>query len=329
MDFLTDLLSQQFLGKDVWVWAIFIGFVGFLLVMDLFVLNRKDHVISFLESMRLSAFYIGLALLFGVWVWIDMGADSAIDYYTAYVVEESLSLDNLFVMSVIFSYFGIPAIYQRRVLVYGILGVIILRGVLLAVGTAAVNEYSWLLYVFAAILIFTGFKLAFSNDEESHDLSNKPLIRFLTKYLPFTKTISGHKLWVREPDATGKMKWFATPLMMALITIEITDVLFAFDSVPAVLAITTDTYIVYTSNIFAILGLRAMFFAVAAILHRFIYMKYALAVILVFIGGKVFLTHLMGPIPPAVSLTITLGTLAAGFLLSIMRTKKGDTHKKH
>lgn len=319
---MTDTTNMIF-GQSPLVWTLFLIGVAVLLCIDLFVFNKKDHIIGFQESIRLSLFYIAVALLFGIWVYVSMGTKNALDYYTVFLLEKSLSVDNLFVISVIFAYFQIPAQYQHRVLLYGILGVIILRGFTIIIGAALVHQYAWILLIFAAILIFTGIKLALSSDEEEEDIGNKPLVKFLTTRLPFTRQIHGHDFWVREKsEKTGKMVWHATPLMMALIVIEVTDLLFAFDSVPAALAITDQPFVVFTANILAVLGLRALFFAVDAILHRFIYMKYALSIILVFIGLKVFYAHFFDKIPAAVSLSVTVLTLAGGVILSMWHTSR-------
>lgn len=329
---MLDFMTTDFVGQPLWVWGTFLVIVAAILYVDLVVFNKKDHVIEFNESLKLSAIYIVIALIFGLWVWYDMGSDDALNYYTAYIVEKSLSVDNLFVISVIFTYFAIPREFEHRVLLYGILGVLILRGVMIIAGAVIVHEYEWVLLLFAAILIFTGIKLGLSKDEEEENIGDKWLVRFLTKNLPFTHKFHGHNFWAREPSAkTGKMVWCATPLMMALIVIELTDLLFAFDSIPAVLAITTEPFVVFTSNIFAVMGLRALFFAVDAILHRFIYMKYALSVILVFIGMKVFYAHFFDKVPPYISLGVTIGVLAGGIILSMMKTggfakQKSDSH---
>lgn len=318
---MLDLLTTDFVGQPYWVWAAFLAIVSVVLYLDLVAFNKKDHVIEFSESLKLSCGYMAIALLFGLWLWHDMGTDNAVDYYTAYIVELSLSVDNLFVMSVIFAYFAIPREFEHRVLLYGILGVVILRGVMIIAGSVLVHEYEWILLLFAAFLVFTGIKLGLSKDDDDEDIGDKWLVKFLTKHMAFTRKIHGHSFFVREmSEKTGKMVWHATPLMMALIVIELTDLLFAFDSIPAVLAISTEPFVVFTSNIFAVMGLRAMFFAVDAILHRFIYMKYALSIILVFIGLKVFYAQFFDKVPPYISLSVTIGVLAGGIILSMMKT---------
>lgn len=233
-------------------------------------------------------------------------------------------MDNIFVIAMIFGYFAIPRAYQHRVLLYGILGVIILRGIMIAAGAAIVESYHWVLYFFAAFLVFTGVKMLLSADSE-YDVANNPALKLARRYLPVTDKLEGDRLVVRKQDeTTGKLKTYITPLLLALIMVEFVDLVFAVDSIPAIFAITTDPYIVYTSNIFAILGLRALYFALSALIHRFAYLKYALSVVLIFIGSKIFLADMLGiaKIPPLLSLTITLAILAAGIVGSLWATRK-------
>ena len=247
------------------------------------------------------------------------------------MVEKTLALDNVFVIALIFSFFAIPRAYQHRVLFWGILGVIVLRGIMIGVGATLVAQYGWVLYIFAAFLIFTGLKMLVTDDKEM-DLTTNPVLRFLRKRFRVTEALHGNAFLVKQPDpATGKVATYMTPLLLALILIEIADLVFAVDSVTAVFAITTDPYIVYTSNIFAILGLRALYFALAAVLHRFHYLKYALAVLLVFIGSKVFVAELMNweKFPAAWSLGITFAILASGILYSLYRTRGAQLVPDH
>lgn len=324
MEFLLSLVSDPFLGKPLWIWLLFIGIVVALLVFDLGVLNKKDHEIGVKESLVLSAFYIGIAVLYGGWVWWYLGATPGIQYFTGFALEKALALDNVFVISLIFSYFAIPRLYQHRVLFWGILGVIILRGIMIALGAAIVNEWSWMLYIFGAFLLFTGVKMLLAKDEEQSMEGNR-MIAFLRRHLRVTDELHGHSFFVKKPDPqTGKLVRWATPLFLALITVEFADVVFAVDSVPAIFAITTDPFIVYTSNIFAILGLRALYFALAAMVHRFHYLKYALALVLVFIGGKIFWNQIYGKLDPAISLSVTLVLLSGGVLYSLYRTRKDE-----
>ncbi|MFZ1510544.1 MAG: TerC family protein [Tabrizicola sp.] len=318
-----EFLVLTFLGTPVWMWLTFIGVVIALLVLDLGVFHKTDHEIGVRESLKLSAFYITLGVLFSGFVWWQMDVESAKLYLTAFVVEKTLAMDNVFVIALIFSYFAIPRQYQHRVLFWGILGVIVLRGIMIGLGAALVAEYHWVLYIFAGFLIFTGIKMLVTDDQHI-DISQNPVLRFLKRRLNVTEGLRGGAFFVQEPDPkSGKLMRFATPLFLALVLVEIADLVFAVDSVPAVFAITTDPFIVYTSNIFAILGLRALYFALAAIIHRFHYLKYALAVLLVFIGSKIFVADLLGweKFPADWSLMITFALLAAGVVFSLWKTR--------
>ena len=277
-------------------WMIFFGIVAILLFLDLYVFNKKPHLISIKESLVLSAFYISIALSFGFWVWHSMGWKHTSDYYTGYLVELSLSLDNLFIISLIFKYFKVPKMMHHRILFWGIVGVIVLRGIMIAAGVALVSEFSWILYVFGVFLIFTGFKMFFAK-ENKKEFTDSVMFRWFGKHMhPHSKY---YTLWI-------------------ILLIDVADLIFAVDSVPAVFAITTNPYIVYTSNIFAIVGLRSMYFALDAVLDKFIYLQHALALVLIFIGFKVFF-H----IPSWVSLVVTFGLLSGGIVLSI-----GKSHGK-
>jgi tellurite resistance protein TerC len=318
-----EFLVLTFLGTPVWMWLTFIGVVIALLVLDLGVFHKTDHEIGVGESLRLSAFYITLGVLFSGFVWWQMDLESAKLYLTAFVVEKTLAMDNVFVIALIFSYFAIPRQYQHRVLFWGILGVIVLRGIMIGLGATLVAQYSWILYIFAAFLIFTGIKMLVTDDQHI-DISQNPVLRFLKRRLNVTEGLRGSAFFVQEPDPkSGKLMRYATPLFLALVLVEIADLVFAVDSVPAVFAITTDPFIVYTSNIFAILGLRALYFALAAIIHRFHYLKYALAALLVFIGSKIFVADLLGweKFPANWSLMITFALLAAGVVFSLWKTR--------
>jgi tellurite resistance protein TerC len=316
-----EILSIPFLGKAAWVWLIFIGIVVTLLAFDLGVLHKDDHEIGVKESLWLSAGYISVALLFGAWVAWYFGAQSGMEYFTGFMIEKSLSMDNVFVIALIFTYFAIPRLYQHRVLFWGILGVIVLRALMIGLGAALVTEMSWILYVFGAFLVFTGIKMLIIANHMP-DIGNNPLLKFLRKRMRVTEQIEGNAFFVYKPDpVTGKTVRWATPLFLALCLIEFVDLVFAVDSVPAIFAITTDPFIVYTSNIFAILGLRALYFALAAMIHRFTYLKYALALVLVFIGAKIFLVGIIGKIPPVISLTVTFGLILGGVLFSLYKTR--------
>ena len=321
MELLASALAVEFLGKPGWVWLLFIGIVAALLAFDLGVLHKDDHEIGVQESLLLSAGYITIALLFGAWVWWYLGAQSGMAYYTGFMIEKSLSMDNVFVIALIFGFFAIPRKYQHRVLFYGILGVIVLRAVMIGLGAILVSQFGWVLYVFGAFLVFTGVKMWILVDHVP-DIGTNPLLLFLKKHMRVTESLHGNAFWVYRTDpVSGKAVRWATPLLLALVLIEFVDLVFAVDSVPAIFAITTDPFIVYTSNIFAILGLRALYFALAAMIHRFKYLKYALALVLVFIGTKIFLVGFIGKFPPAISLTVTFGLIAGGVLVSLWKTR--------
>ncbi len=330
---LPEILMNDLLGTPIWFWLSFVGIVITLLVFDLGVLNKKDHEIGVVESLKLSAFYITVAVLFGIWVWFERGAESGMMYFTGFVIEKTLAMDNIFVIAMIFSFMAIPRLYQHRVLFWGILGVIILRGIMIGVGAALVAEFSWILYIFAVFLIITGIKMLMSSadeDDEKADFSNNPILKFFKKNFRTTDKLYGHNFFVKLRDPkTDKLTTYITPLFIALIMIEFADVIFAVDSVPAIFALTTDTFIIYTSNIFAILGLRALYFALAAMMARFAYLKYALSILLIFIGSKIFIADfLMGgsKFPPLLSLGITVVILATGIIFSLWKTRNID-HK--
>ena len=320
---IVEILTSLFLGTPIWMWLVFITLVLTLLVLDLGVFNKTDHEIGVAESLKMSAGYIALGLGFSGFVWWQVGGTATAQYLTAFVVEKTLALDNIFVIALIFGFFAVPRVYQHRVLFWGILGVIVLRGIMIGLGATIVASYHWVLYIFAVFLILTGIKMLFASDKEP-DLHSNPLVKFLRKRFHVTDEIEGHEFFVKRPEPkTGRLVWFATPLFLALVMIEFADLVFAVDSVPAVFTITTDPFIVYTSNIFAILGLRALYFALSAILHRFAYLKYALSILLVFIGSKIFIADLMGwqKFPPEWSLGITFAILGAGIAVSLWKTK--------
>jgi tellurite resistance protein TerC len=321
LELVLNFLQTDFLGKQTWLWLLFLSIVITLLVLDLGVFHRKTHEIGVKESLWMSAGYISIAMLFGTWLWWEMGPESSINFFTGFFIEKTLALDNIFLISLIFSYFAIPSIYQHRVLFWGILGVIVLRGIMIALGTAIIKEYSWVLYIFSVFLIITGIKMLYTS--HSTDMGDSKIIKFLRKHLRVSDKLHGEKFFIKQINPkNGKLVTFVTPLFLALIFIEIIDLVFAIDSVPAIFAITTDPYIVYTSNIFAILGLRALYFALAAMMHRFVYLKYALSAVLIFIGGKIFWNQLVGKMDPLVSLSITVGILGSGIIFSLMKTRQ-------
>jgi tellurite resistance protein TerC len=315
------LFANEFLGKPVWMWAGFVAIVAVLLALDLGVLNKGQNEIGVAQSLRLSAFYFSLAMAFGGWVWWLMGPVPGMEYFTGFFVEWSLSLDNVFAISMIFTYFAVPRRYQHRVLFWGVVGVVAMRGVMIALGAALVAEFQWILYFFGAFLFFTGVKMLVMADREDAIGAN-PVLKFLQARMRVTSELHGERFFVSRPDpATGRMVRWATPLFLCLVLVEAIDLIFAVDSVPAIFAITTDPFIVYTSNIFAILGLRSLYFALAAMIHRFRYLKYALATILLFVGTKIFLVGFGVKMPAWFSLSVTVGLIAAGILWSLWRTR--------
>jgi tellurite resistance protein TerC len=322
-----EFLTSDWLGTPVWFWLAFMGLVVALTAFDLGVLNKEDKEMEIGESLKLSAFYITIALVFGAWVWMEKGADLGMKYYTGFFIEKALSIDNVFVISLIFTYFAIPRVYQYRALVWGIIAVIVLRGIMIGVGAAVVQQWYWVLYIFAAFLIATGVKMLFQGEQEM-DVANNPAVKFISKHMRVTQELHGQKFFVKLLDEkTGKLVTAATPLFLALVVINLADLVFAVDSVPAIFAITTDTFIVYTSNIMAILGLRALYFALAAMVHRFHYLKYALALVLVFIGSKIFVADFVlggDKFPPVLSLGVTAALIAGGILYSLWKTTPAE-----
>lgn len=324
-----EFLFADWLGTPAWFWLAFLAIVAALTAFDLGVLHKEDRELGIAESLKLSIFYIAVAMAFGAWVWIARGAEPGMQYFTGYFIEKALSIDNVFVISLIFTYFAIPAKYQYRALLWGILAVIVLRGLMIAGGAALIAEAYWVLYIFAAFLVFTGIKMFFSGDD-SIDIANNRAIRFISSHMRVTPDLHGHHFFVRTADTkTGKMVNAATPLFLALVVINLADLVFAMDSVPAIFAITTDTFVIYTSNIMAILGLRALYFALAAMIHRFHYLKYALAAVLVFIGAKIFISDFVldgGKFPPVLSLGVTFGLIATGVGWSLWKTRNEPSH---
>ena len=320
-----EWLLFDWLGTPVWFWMSFAAIVIALTAFDLGILHKEDREMGIAESLKLSALYIGIALLFGLWVWAEKGPDLGMKYYTGFFIEKALSIDNVFVISMIFTYFAIPARFQYRALLWGILAVIVLRGIMIAGGAALVSQAYWLLYIFAAFLILTGIRMLWATDHQP-DIGRNPVVRWLSAHMRVTAQLHDQRFFVQVPDErTGKLVTATTPLFLALVVINLADLVFAVDSVPAIFAITTDTFIVYTSNIMAILGLRALYFALASMIHRFHYLKYALAMVLVFIGAKIFVSDfLLGgdKFPPVASLAVTIGLIAGGIIWSLWKTRE-------
>lgn len=309
--------------KSLLMWGIFIFVVLILLILDLGVFHKKNKEIGLKESLKMSAFYILMALIFGLWIWYIKGLNSFAEYITGFLVEKSLALDNIFLISLVFSSLSIPLKYQHRVLFWGILGVIVLRAIMIGLGVQIMTRFEWILYVFAAFMIFTGIKMFFIS-HQAVEISNNPLLIWMRKHLNITDKLHDQKFFVYQNTTQSKTKkLFVTPLFISLVMVEFIDLIFAVDSIPAIFAITQDPYIIYTSNIFAILGLRALYFALASIIDRFYYLKHALAAVLIFIGSKIFIADALNlaKIPPILSLTITFTILALGVFCSFFRAK--------
>ena len=342
-----DFLFTVWLGMPAWVWFAFVAVVITILAIDLGLFHRDAHVPTMRESAILAGSCMTLGFSFSIVVWwlYYNGIATSLDddianaatpaarawvawelYVTGWVVEQTLAFDNVFVMSMIFTYFAIPAQYQHRVLFYGILGVIVLRAIMIGLGAALIHQFSWILYVFSAFLVITGIKMLLMADH-APDIENNVILRFLKKRMRVTNEIAGQSFFVYKPDpATGKVVRYATPLFLALVLIEFADLIFAVDSVPAIFAITQDPFIVYTSNIFAILGLRALYFVLSAMVHRFRYLKYALSLVLIYVGAKIFVQQFIGKIPPEISLGVTVSLLLGGIVFSLIKTK-GEAQK--
>ena len=320
---MMEIFAAEWLGTPAWFWASFFAIVIVLTALDLGVMHKEDRELGIGESLKLSLFYIGVAMLFGAWVWVERGQTAGMEFYTGFFIEKALSIDNVFVISLIFTYFAIPAKYQYRALLWGIMAVIVLRGLMIAGGAALLAEAYWVLYLFAAFLVVTGIKMFFAGDEPM-DVGNNAVVKWISRHMRVTPDLHGQHFIVKVRDeASGRMVRAATPLFLALVVINLADLVFAVDSVPAIFAITTDTFIVYTSNIFAILGLRALYFALAAMVHRFHYLKYALAAVLVFIGAKIFVSDFVldgAKFPAWISLAVTAALIFAGVLYSLWKT---------
>ncbi|MCQ2734892.1 MAG: TerC/Alx family metal homeostasis membrane protein [Alphaproteobacteria bacterium] len=314
METLNSLMTANNSLSPFWLWTFFGIAVVILLAADLFWFNRKNEEPHFWHTLWICIAYIAAALLFGIFVWIEDGPEKGMDYYTGYLLEKSLSMDNIFVMSMIFASLGVPKMYQHRVLFWGIIGALIMRGILIGIGDALVVKFHWVLYLFSAFLIYTGVKMLLTKEEETGNIKDSKIYKIVSKFFHVTHEIHGERFFHKQNG-----KHYITPLFFALLIIETMDVVFALDSIPAIFLVTTDVYIVYTSNIFAILGLRALYFLLAAIISKFAYLKPAISIILIFIGVKIFLPKLGITIHEWQSLTVTLGLLTGGILLSLFK----------
>ncbi len=298
------------------LWVIFTVVVSAMMYFDLFVLNKKAHAVRLKEALAWVAVWVSAAMLFCVGIYFLLGKTKALEFLTGYVIEESLSVDNLFVFIMIFEYFRIPDSYQPRVLKWGILGAIIMRAIFITVGVGLFRAFDWIIYIFGALLIFTAWKLAFRK-EEKFDPEKNPILRLFRKFFRVSADYHGDRFFISHAGL-----WSATPLFVALLLIESSDVIFAMDSIPAVLAITTDPFIVYTSNIFAILGLRSLFFVISGMMGLFRFLKAGISAILCFVGIKMLISHYY-EIPIAASLGVVFGTLSLSIIASLLIKEQG------
>lgn len=314
------------MSEQAWLWIGFIVFVLVMLALDLGVFHRKAHEVTLKESLVWSAIWIVLALLFNAGIWFWQGSQSGMEFLSGYLIERALSIDNIFVFVLIFSCFGVPAAYQHKVLFWGILSALVMRAIFILAGIALLQHFHWLIYVFGAFLVFTGIKMVFSRDLEIHPERN-PVLKLFRRVMPVTDGYEGGAFFFHRSG-----RWWATPLLVALLFVEVTDVIFAVDSIPAILAITQDPFIVYSSNMFAILGMRALYFALAGIIRLFHYLHYGLSVILIFVGVKMALLDIY-KIPIVVSLAVITAIIVASVGLSLLipadkaegKSEKGST----
>lgn len=319
------------------LWSGFILFIVLLLALDLGVFNRKSHVITTKEALGWTSLWVSVSLLFSFFVyfayrdhWFGLGMEhghplapetAVLKYLTGYIVEQSLSIDNIFVIAIIFSYFHIPKQYQHRVLFWGIVGAIVFRGLMILAGSFLIERFSFITYVFGAILLYSAYKML-SSDHEKMDPNKNPVVTFFKRYFPVVRTIQGEKFFIKRMGKT-----MATPLFIALLVVETTDIMFAFDSIPAIFAITTDPFLVFSSNIFAILGLRSLYFVLVSVINRFKYLQYSLVLILVFVGIKMLLIQVVH-MPEWLSFAVILLLLGGGIIFSLIMEKKEERAKK-
>jgi len=300
----------------LWLWVGFNAFIVVMLALDLGVFHRNSHVVSLKESLSWTAVWVALALVFNAGVWYYAGPDKALEFFTGYLIEKSLSVDNVFVFALLFSYFAVPPVYQHKVLFWGVLGALLMRAVMIAVGALLFSKFAWIVYVFGAFLILTGIKMIVKR-ENAIDPSRNPVVRWFNRVMPVTADYRCDKFFVRENGLRT-----ATPLFVVLMLVEMSDLIFAVDSIPAIFAVTNDPFIVYTSNVFAILGLRSLYFALAGAMDKFHYLKIGLGVVLVFVGTKMLLAHTPWKIDMLWSLLVIVVILAASMVLSLWRPRK-------
>ena len=317
---------------EIWRWVLFNAFVLAMLALDLFVFHREAHRVRVREAAGWSAVWIGLAVAFGAGIYVVMGSDAGARFFTGYLVEKALSVDNIFVFVLIFSYFQVPPQYQHRVLFWGILGALVMRGVMIGAGAYLVSRFHWILYVFGAFLVVTGIRMA-TQSEHQIEVESNPSLRLMRRIVPITDLYHGPRFLVRPDElhegdtvqARTRARWIATPLLVVLVLVETTDVVFALDSIPAIFTITQDPFLVYTSNIFAILGLRSLYFLLAGVVHKFHYLKLGLSAVLVLIGLKMLVEEIY-EVPIGLSLGVVAAILALSVIASLIWPKKVAAH---
>ena len=305
---------------SIWIWVGFNAFVLAMLALDLGVFHRKAHVVSLKESLTWTMVWVGLALVFNAGVWHFAGSQKAVEFLTGYLIEKSLSVDNIFVFALLFSYFAVPAAHRHKVLFWGILAALVMRAVMILVGAALIAKFAWIIYVFGAFLVVTGVKMIVKREEEIHPERN-PVVKWFKRLMPVTADYRGDRFFVRENGVR-----MATPLFVVLLLVEISDLIFAVDSIPAIFAVTRDPFIVYTSNVFAILGLRSLYFALAGVMDKFHYLKIGLGLVLTFVGVKMILAHTAWKVDTLVALGIIVLILAASVAASLLFPKAAAGH---
>ncbi|HMG01300.1 MAG TPA: TerC family protein [Gemmatimonadaceae bacterium] len=308
--------------NSLWGWIWFNVVVLAILALDLGVLHRRSEKVSLKEAAIWSGVWVALSLCFALAIYRNMGKESGLEFLTGYLIEYALSVDNIFVFVLIFSYFNVPEKYQHRVLFWGIIGALVLRGVMIVAGSALVTRFAWTLYIFGAFLVFTGIRMALQKDDAAYNAERDPVLRLARKLIPVTPDYRGDKFFVKEPDKTGRMRFAATPLFIVLIIVDTTDIIFATDSIPAIFAVTRDPFIVYTSNICAVLGLRALYFLLASVVDKFVYLKLGLSLVLVFIGAKMLLEHFLH-IPIVAALGVVGLVLGSAIFASVKWPRTG------
>ena len=302
---------------SLWLWVGFNAFILAMLALDLGVFHRKSHEVSVKEATIWSGVWIALAMLFNAGIWYFRGAEAGIQFFTGYLIEKSLSVDNIFVIALIFGFFAVPKAYQHRVLFWGILGALVMRAIFILAGAALLARFHWIIYIFGAFLLFTGIKMALHRHEEIHPEHN-PVLKLVRRLVPVTNDYHAGHFFARH---AGKL--MATPLFLVLVLVETTDLIFAVDSIPAIFAVTEDPFLVYTSNIFAILGLRSLYFVLAGVMDKFVYLKLGLSAILGFVGAKMLLTEVY-KIPATVSLLVVVSMLAVAVVASLRKNRRDE-----